>query len=322
MLKSRAGEATALEHLTAATKQLVMPVFHTTTTVAPTFAQKLSLGWGTGRVAVDGAFSFNETNSVQNFNSLIRGLRSLNVDAIPSIALSSDPRLIQAAVSHVNASGIVVRCQVDEMPLVPHFLNQHQINQQSTDLFIVVGHVSGMPINALAQAVAAMLLQHIGPQNLYRSVTVAAAAAPKDHGDLPRGRNVVPRHDMRLFTQIQALINFGVDYADYAIGHPDLSEPPGYAMARATVSARYADQNNWIIIKGRSTGGQSGIPMATQYTSHAAALIGEPTFGQVANCWADKEIHRIASGNRRSGNRTTWAGLGINRHIEVTVDQL
>ncbi len=67
MLKSRSGEATALEQLSPATKQAIMPVLHATTSVATSFPQKLSLGWGAGRLAVDGAFSFNETNSVQTF---------------------------------------------------------------------------------------------------------------------------------------------------------------------------------------------------------------------------------------------------------------
>lgn len=322
MLKTRKGEATALENLTAATKQSIMPVLHATTSIAASFIPDMARAWGNGRIAVDGTFAFNTNNSVSNFNTVLRGLRGANMDAIPSIAVSADQRLVQAAASQINNSGVVIRSQVDELPQVAAFVASLGTNPANVDLFVVVGHIVGMPINALASLIANSLNQHVGAQHPYRSITLAAAAAPKDHGDLPRGRNVVPRHDLALFRNVENQVQFDLDYADYAIGHPDLTEPPGYAMARATVSARYADQNNWIIIKGRSTGGQSGIPMSTQYSNHASAFVAEPTFGQVPGCWADQEIQQIAVGVRNSGNRTTWAGFGINRHIEVTVDQL
>lgn len=322
MLKTRKGEATALENLRDTTKQAIMPVLHVTNSVAASFVGDMSRAMANRRVAVDGTFSFNANNSVSNFNTVIRGLRGANVDAIPSISLAADQRLIQAAIGHINQSGCVVRCQVDELPQVAAFISTHGINPALVDLFIVVGHIAGMPINAFASLIANSLNQQVGDQHPYRSVTLAAAAAPKDHGDLPRGRSVVPRQDFLLFQNVLPQIGFNLDFADYATGHPDLTEPPGYAMARATVSARYADQTNWIIIKGRSTGGQSGIPMGTQYRNHATAYVAEPTFGQVTGCWADQQIQEIANGNRNSGNRTTWAGFGINRHIEVTFDQL
>lgn len=322
MLKTKAGEINALDNLRPATKDRVLPVFHVTTTVSPRFAPTLGAAWINRMLAVDGSFSFNTGGSTAPFNALTRSLRGANVRAIPSVSISADPRLVAAAAALVNGDGLVVRATLNELPAVAAWVQGQGWEPANVDLIIDVGHVAAIPGALLSPVIAGAIAQHIGPVSPYRTVTMAAASAPKDHGDLPRGRSDVPRHDWALWQLVAAQVPFQLDYADYCSGHPDLTEPPGVAMASATVSARYSSPTHWLIIKGRPIGGAQGIPMDQQYRSHAAHYIGDPQFGNIVGCWADQRIGQIHARATGPGNRQSWSEIAINRHIEVVADQL
>lgn len=322
MLKTKAGEITSLDKLQAATKSRIYPVLHLTQTLTTSYAQQLAAAWTNRPLAVDGNFSFNENGAVSDFENLINVLRSRNVDVRPSVSIGSDPILITAALAQTNSSGIVLKANLDEINRAAPFCISNQIATNSTDLILDMGHVAGMPIPLLAPIVAAQLNQAVGNHNPFRSITLAAAAAPKDFGELPRGRSVVPRLDWQLWEAVSKSVTLDLNYGDYCTGHPDLTEPPGVAMARATVSARYSDRSSWIVIKGHPTTGQSGLPMDQQYRAHAGTLLQEPTFANLPGCWGDQQIVEIVNNQRRPGNRRTWTEIAVNRHIEVVAAQL
>jgi hypothetical protein len=117
-------------------------------------------------------------------------------------------------------------------------------------------------------------------------------------------------------------VPFQLDYGDYGVSDPDLIEPPGIAMARATISVRYSVDNDWIIRKGYPITGARGRPQGHQYRDHATALTNEPDFGGVSPCWADARIQQIAGGTIGSGNRTTWVEISVNRHLSLIADRL
>ena len=64
--------------------------------------------------------------------------------------------------------------------------------------------------------------------------------------------------------------------------------------------------------------------MGQQYRHHARTLAADRHFGGVANCWADQRIQHIAglASTAGAGNRSTWAAIGINRHISLVADRL
>ena len=95
------------------------------------------------------------------------------------------------------------------------------------------------------------------------------------------------------------------------------------AMAAATVSVRYAIDDNWVMIKGRRTTGASGLPMGDQYRAHARALVRRSDFGGLTGCWADQRITTIASNPGISaGGRPQWVEINANRHFALIVDRL
>lgn len=236
--------------------------------------------------------------------------------------MSADSRLVAAASALINADGLIVRATLNELPHVAAWVQSNGWGYANVDLLVDAGHVAALPTALLAQLISNSIAQNIGAVPPYRSVTLAAASAPKDHGDLPRGRSDVLRHDWALWQAAAPQVPFQLDYADYCAGHPDLTEPPGVAMASATVSARYTGLTHWLVIKGRQTRGAHGLPMDQQYRSHAAHYVGDPQFGHLAGCWADGRISAINSGASTSGNRQSWSEMSANRHIEVVASQL
>jgi Beta protein len=322
MLKTKAGEVIALENLTPAVKARVFPVFHVTTSVSPRFAPGMGTAWGGRQLAVDGTFNFNNSGSVAAFTALIRSLRQNNVGALPAVTYPSDPRLVAAAAGVIGPSGLVVKSSLTALPTVGAWILAQGWQPAQIDLVIDLVHIAGLPTTVLAPVVVTALNQSMGNAPPYRSVTLGSAAAPKDHGDLPRGRSNVPRRDWQLWQAVHPVVPFQLDYGDYAVGHPDLTEPPGVAMANATVSARYTAGDEWIVIKGRATRGAHGLPMPQQYLAHANQFLGDPQFGGLIGCWADARIAQIVAGGASPGNRQSWSEIGVNRHISVVESQL
>ena len=322
MIKTKAGEITALTNLAAATKDRVLPVFHVTSTVTPNFARALGNAWSARLLTVDGSFSFNTTGNINTFTSVLGGIRQHGARAYPSVSIDAPAALRSAAAGLVNNEGVMVRTPLASLGAVQTWLAAQGWQAGDVDLVIDVGHIAALPINLLAQMVGTAIHTSIGAVSPYRSVTMSAASAPKDHGELPRGRSNVPRLDWALWQQVSPQIPFQLDYGDYCTGHPDLTEPPGVAMASATVSARYAGASNWLVIKGHSTGGAQGQPMAQQYAGHAEHYVADPEFGGLPHCWADGRISAIQAGTATSGNRRSWSEIALNRHIEIVVSQL
>jgi hypothetical protein len=190
------------------------------------------------------------------------------------------------------------------------------------DLVVDLKHIGSVDVASFGGYVASVIAQNASRLATFRSVTLAAAAAPKDRGALSRGVNRVPRKDWLLWNAVRPHVPIQVDYGDYLTGHPDLTEPPGAAMAKATVSARYTLDTDWLIIKGWSTGGQHGLPMRQQYRSHATLIANDPGFLGVPGVWADAQINQASSGAQGTASRGKWSGFAANRHLSWVADRL
>lgn len=321
LLKTKAGEITALENLTAPEKDRTFPIFHITTAVTNSFPTDFSNAWTGRSLAVDGTFRFNTTGNTQAFGNLVTGLRQSNLRVLPCVTFPSPAAIQNFAITLRDPQGIVIKSSIGETQNAIQWAINSGIGVNNIDFVLDLKYVGDMDITSLA-ALANQTLQNIFAVP-FRSVTLAAGGCPKDHSGLPRGRSDVWRSDFNLWSMLSPPFDGRLDYGDYGIGHYDLTEPPGYAMANATVSARYTVDNHWIILKGRQTGGPNGQSMATQYRNHATTLTSDPSFGGLPNCQGDINISNIAATpNSRSGNRGTWVANSLNRHFSKTLDQL
>jgi Beta protein len=321
LIRSKAGEATALTNLEPSTKARVFPVVHLTGTVSAQFTNRLIAAW-TGRpIAIDGLFNFSENGSAVGMTGIIAALRAGGVPAQPSIEVSAPAAYVAASLPLAASHGTVVKARLGDLPHLINWCTANGLNPAQVDVILCVGHLPDFGPGVL-DPIVAHSLQNFPGAGTWRSVTLAASAAPKDHTGLALGPNPVPRLDWQLWQAVHGVAPFQVDYGDHGIGHPDMTEPPGVAMARATVSARYTRDTDWLVVKGRPTSGATGIPMPAQYLAHANTFRGSPGFGGLPACWGDDRVVQIATTVTSSGSRGSWVALSANRHMELVVNRL
>jgi hypothetical protein len=216
-----------------------------------------------------------------------------------------------------------VKAKLNQLHNVQAWVVAQGWSANEVDLVVTLGHIANFDPATLQPAVTATILGQVSNPLRWRSLTLSASAAPQDHGGLTVGRNNVPRLDWRVWAGVRPTLPYQIDYADYLTITPDLADPPGYVMARATVSARYTVDDHWIILKGRPTTGRHGQPMTPQYRAHARALASDPQFGGLVQCWADGRIQQIATNPQaRAGARAQWASYAASRHLSFIADRL
>ncbi|MFI4976105.1 MAG: hypothetical protein ACHP84_16310 [Caulobacterales bacterium] len=323
ILRSKAGEATALHNLDAAAKQRVFPVIRLTAAVPATFAGRMAGAWVGRDLALDGYYSLTQTGSTVPLQSLANTLTAAGVHVLPSIRVGAPAPYI-AAIQHMRQQSqgrLVVLARLGDMATLDAWLISINATPPAADLVIVAGHVPDYGAGALDPVVTHSLQTLPNPAN-WRSITLASSAAPRDYAPFPLGLSSVSRLDWVLWQAVHPAVQFQLDYGDYGIAHPDMTEPPGVAMVRASVSAKYTLDTTWLIAKGQQVTGPMGVPMPTQYLGHANALVAQPGFGGVPNCWGDTRIQAITAHTASPGSRATWVEVGVNRHLSLVTDRL
>lgn len=320
-LRSKAGELVALRHLSVPARDKVLPIFHLSSALPATFAPNLGTIW-TGRVlAIDGHFNFGETGSALATTNTITQLRAAGVVVLPSLEVSAPPAFAAAIAPLFRGGGILGKSRLGDIPNLLGWATSIGLTPADIDLVIQAGHVPTFGRGVLNPVVAHALGTLQNP-NAWRSVTLASSAAPKDNSNLAAGANLVLRLDWDLWQALQATVPFNLNFGDCATGNPDMTEPPGYVMGNATVSARYTRDDDWVIIKGTPVGGPRGQPMGVQYRAHAAHYHAMAGFDALPTCWGDDRIRGIVAGTATSGSRQTWVEISVNRHLELVADRL
>lgn len=324
MLRTKAGEAEAIGKLPDSAKQRIFPVFHVTAEPPATFAAKIQESWPSRHLAVDGSYNFEVTRSPHAYVSLFKSLHSSDVSPIPAISSDADPsyvKIVQVLLKKYGAR-VVVKSSLGQLPHVAGWVASNGWNQAEVDLVIGAGHAADYDAGTFHPFVLHAIQAHMPAASDWKSVTLSASSAPKDYGELHVGRNNVRRQDWSLWQFIHPKLGYQIDYADWTTINPDMAEPPGVAMVRASVSVRYATDVDWIVMKGVQTTGPHGKTMDTQYRAHAKALVADPLFGGLAGCQADDRIAKIAGGALKAGSRATWVALGVERHLALVADRL
>ncbi|WP_319798131.1 beta family protein [Nitrobacter sp.] len=324
-LRTKSGEVTALRWVQQQAKDRVVPILQVMPSVSATFAADMAAAWGGFPAILDGTAQTTASGSAAAFNSVFGSLGAAGIPVLPLVEFGGAPIYMAAVLAAQNqfAPGLALRVTLVDLPNASTWAAQHGLNPASIDLIIDCGHVAEIDPQLMAPVVTNALQTAASSLNGWRSLTLSASSAPKDASGLPTGTNVFPRRAWRLWSALAPTFPH-LHFGDYGISHRDLSEPPGYAMANATVSPRYAVQNDWVLLKGVSTRGANGVPMATQYHGHAQTLSAATYFGGLLGCWADGQIAQIAAraGVGSSGNRGSWVGFGLNRHVSLVCAQL
>lgn len=323
ILRSKAGEAVALEHLVAAERTRLLPLIQLGEKLPAAFGPRMGTTWAKLPLALDGNFHLGLGNPAKNYADLFQTLGTAGALIIPSIPCNASGSYLSLASALVGkfAPGLVVTVPPSLLPIVSAWIASQGWKHNDVDLVINVGAIGTLSVSLLTPVIINAINTYIPSPSPYRSLSLASSAAPKDFGGLSNGVNHIPRGDWQLWQAVSSAVSVKLDYSDYGVASPDLAEPPGAAMAKATVSVRYSLDTEWVFIKGNPISGKSGKPMASQYTAHAKILAALPHFGKLSACWGDTRIQQIATGGK-SGSRQSWVEIATNRHLSLVANKL
>lgn len=251
-------------------------------------------------------------------------LRATAVHAIPVTGLERDTDYWNAVSSVVTQDrrGVCLRLIPDEvadatiLTRVLTFLSSLALSPRECD---VVLDFRALDADSLPEATAnaTECLGHLCRENL-RSVIVAGSSFPQHLGAVRSEVSYIERLELSLWRALRRQrpgtpINFG----DYGVSHPDLLD---LNPAKATPSAaiRYTVNDSWLVIKGRS------IKLHTHRQFHqlASLLVSRDDFRGRGFCWGDQYIEDCAQHVAKTGNLTTWRGVGTNHHLTLTAMQV
>ena len=322
-LRSKIGEAAALANLSSKSKSRMAPVINMVAKPPAGFANDIAAAWQGGPMSLDGTFNVANTGSTASFANLFGAMGTGGVKLIPAINAGETGPYLHSVKTFVGsfAPGLVLRAKLTDLPIVGAYATAQGWPTNMIDLVVDLKDVHAHDPDILRQVVSTAMGKNIVAGN-WRSVTLAASSAPRDNTGLPQGRSVIPRLCWAVWHATASAVPYTLNFSDYGTSTPDLADPPGFAMTKATVSARYTLDKDWIIRKGKPTNGKNGEAMPKQYKAHAMALAAEPNFGGLSMCWGDDRILQIGAGSATSGNRTTWASIGASRHLSLVAARL
>src|SRR5689334_12126485 len=102
LLRSKAGEAEALQNLLPTHKSRLYPLIHVSEAPPPTFARRTSQAWATRPMAVDGMFNYGNTGSLQDFNTVFANLGAGGVNVVPATECDAPPQYVAGIVPMIG----------------------------------------------------------------------------------------------------------------------------------------------------------------------------------------------------------------------------
>lgn len=348
ILKSRAGEFTALERLSDKTKKRILPLIEVTdipwdfksNQKAKTlnqhvdkFADKLVKSWGIDyAILVDLPASLLD-GKVSSGDHLLKHLcdegrtKGLKIVPVTGLARGSAYNAELKAACVTDKNGASIRLEPSDLAnpslkaALDTLLEEVGVKASEVDLILDFKEILPSQENTVLLALqqASSTLPRIKE---WRSITFAASSFPKDlSGVGPNQMERIPRTEWKIWKAMKGdkarfATMFG--FGDYAISHPVMNEVDP-RIIRMSANIRYTLDDEWLVLKGksvRSTGyGQYSDPLSTQ-------LAKMKEYKGASYSAGDQYIEDCAKKKVTSGNMTTWRFVGVNHHVTLAADQL
>jgi hypothetical protein len=344
VLKSKAGELSALADLTAETRDGMTPLLEVTAEKknlktgerqpleehVAKISDKISRAWPTSApIFVD--FVVDPTRQLANGRTISEELFARlreNVGFVPVTKLGASIVHQDSVRDAIRADrrGVCVRID-DEDFLQTRTLRARlhdlmrflRVQEADVDLVLDLKDVEATHVAAAALTARAVLelLRVSG----FRTLTLVSAAFPHDLGGCKRNSTTrIERADWRLWQTLAAdasELPRLPTYGDYGITHPELIDFDPTKM-RMSAAIRYTSETEWVIVKGSAidVGGWQ------QTADLSARLVNTADFRGASFSWGDDYIARRARSVATAGNATTWRRVGTTHHLTLVTTQL
>lgn len=203
------------------------------------------------------------------------------------------------------------------------FVGNRKIVLEETDLIMDIGPVEDLIAEGIAGLTLAFM-NAVPDHRRWRTFTVSGSAFPRSMGMV--GRNSFAQVERAewiawrdsLHARRGELIRLPT-FSDCAIQHPLGVEGFDPLKMQVSASVRYAESDNWLLLKGEST---KKVPAKTQFPKLGAELVtGDQRqhFLGPNHCSGCSSIVAAANGASGFGSAESWRRIGTIHHITTVV---
>jgi hypothetical protein len=142
MMKTKAGEVTALENLSPVARSRIVPLFHVCEDVKASFVPGLATAWSGMLTIVDGSFNHRHTGNSQALHVLVNAMRNSGIPTMPCWSQSDRLDHQYAARAIVDGYGAAVKSSLTELASLDGWLYQQNLPLASVDLIVDLKHIA------------------------------------------------------------------------------------------------------------------------------------------------------------------------------------
>jgi len=333
VLRPKRGERNALRDLSPAARKDVVPLFLLTPekyvgkkatqkrpAVSPPnrLVSEIEAAWGTLPFYLD-ASMLPYAGGPHPLTAIAARARARQLNLIPATWRGANPQYQQAVNAVVSADrrGVALRLGLQSFSSAATWINQwnHPLNR--TDLLVDVGNNVEM-VDALGNALDANFA-NLTQANRWQTVTLIGTSRPDNFQGWLAGLRTIKRIEWTLWQRLSNALSYRLHYGDYATV-PFTPAPSGIRYGYP-INVVYTLRTSFLVCRGVSTTGIGAVDPKPQLTGHARNIVAYPKRGSLANCWADREIDAIATGQDPK-YLEHWVRIGVNRHIELVRSRL
>lgn len=346
ILKSKAGEFSALSNLTDEVKENFTPFIDV---VGPIFgddepekvdeylkkiAQKIYRSWGKDYPIFADLTDFKLTERTSEGIHLVTFFHALcaekEIQCIPTTGLDRDIEYNKAVSSVIDVNlGICIRLLFDDvvMPAELNFnlmslLDELGVSRDEIHILIDFKSIKLDKIETLID-ITINATNVIGSDG-WKSITVASSSMPQSLSEVvkPNDLGMIPRCEYILWKKLilngkrlHRLPSFG----DYGVVHPDVFDLDPKLIANSICpSIRYTIDEEWVVVRGRPFS-KYGYE---QYYDLANKIVNCGYFYDVEFSYGDMLIEEKSRRMPTTGNPQKWITIATNHHITLVTKQV
>jgi hypothetical protein len=352
ILKGKAGEYDALDHLSPGVKPQVRPIIEVPpveskyggelgmptgpkTTIGEhvsQVAENIRRSWGTVYPVYIDLLHVQEhgcaANGTHPLAYVFDQTHKLGVQAIPVTGLDRPNEYQNAVIDAVqrDARGVCIRVDRQQCSFptslavgLQDLIMTLKVGRDQADVILDLGAISPADVNEL-QTIATSVISELPYIDDWRTVGVGATAMPESvtRDVRPFSINRIDRAERRLWAAIANERDLPriPNFCDYGVTHPAYFDLDPREVSFAG-KIRYTAEGIWVIVKGCKLEGAGD-----QFHRLAQILTEQPEFCPNNFSWGDESIEKCAALEIGPGNQTTWVAFTTNHHLKFVTEQL
>ncbi|MFJ8670660.1 beta family protein [Streptomyces sp. NPDC093589] len=338
ILKGKAGELSALEHVTPAVRSYIRPVLELVPDpdvrdVLETFCDRAmdAVPHGTVLTVDSGALPTARVLEGDAGGPMARLSESLglrDVAMCPVVRHTDQGAALTEAVratrAHQRGACLRVSLAADSPEGLPHhaqirrLLKALRLEPEEVDLLIDTGAVDSTTARDRLADRAVVALQALAPWR-WRHECVAAGAFPVNLSGFPRGQATpVTRRDAQLWQRVvKGYGGRSPDFGDFGVTHPRM---PVRSRGTPDPNMRYTTPDDWqVFVYPRVRSGNDDFFVLS------ADLVDSPYWPATGarTSWGDARLHECAHRQRpKAGGGTQWRAWATSHHLAVVSSNL